>query len=96
MEVLPLVLYYDQINWINLDPQRTCTFRTTEAVFMKMYTSDLIVSYQPYKEVNFKCTLQNTPAVTYNNQSWIYANHVLATSPDICGFLVTVQNNHTT
>ena len=90
MEMLPMLLYYDQINWINLDPSRTCTFRTTEALFMKLYTSDLVVSYQPYSEKNFKCTLQTTPAVAYKNLTWMYANHVLAPTPETCGYLVTI------
>ena len=96
LEILPMLIYYDQINWINVDPSRTCTFRTTEAVFMKLSSSDLVVSYQPYKEVNFKCTLQTTPAVGYTNATWMYANHILSASPDICGFLVTIQNTNTT
>ncbi len=92
-----MLIYYDQINWINLDPSRTCTFRTSEAVFMKLYASDLLVSYQLYKEVDFKCVLQDaTPAVGYKNATWMYSNHVLADTPDICGFLVTIQNTNTT
>ncbi|TNV86459.1 hypothetical protein FGO68_gene16457 [Halteria grandinella] len=81
MEVLPLMIYYDQINWINLDPQQTCTFRTYEAVFLKTFSSNL--------------TLASATATPYKNLTWLYSNHILAESPDVCGFLVTVQNNHT-
>lgn len=96
LEVLPMMMYYDHVNWINLDPLKTCTFKTFEAVFLKTFSSNLIVSYQPYKEVDFKCALESTTATAYKNTTWLYSNHILQDSPDICGFLVTVQNNHTT
>ena len=45
MELLPQMLYYDKVNWINLDPNRTCTMKVTEAVFLKLYNSNMVASY---------------------------------------------------
>ncbi len=97
LEVLPMLLYYDKVNWINLDPSRTCTFKTHEALFLKLYTSDITATYQPYKEVGVKCQLDtNTTAKPFTNSTWIYSNHILQPSPDTCGYLVTLTNSNTT
>lgn len=45
LEVLPLILYYDRVNWINLDATKTCTYKTFEATFLKFYSNDLSASY---------------------------------------------------
>ena len=45
MEVLPQLLYYDEVNWINLDAQRSCTFKSKQDVFLKLYGKDLTASY---------------------------------------------------
>ena len=59
MEMLPSLLYYDQVNWINLDPSRACTFRTYEAVFLSLLSPDLTAQYQVYKKPESgKCELQ--------------------------------------
>ncbi len=50
MEMLPQLLYYDKVDWINLDPGRTCTFKTTEAVFVQLLHKNLTATYQVYKE----------------------------------------------
>lgn len=96
LEVLPLMIYYDHVNWINLDSRSACTFKTYEAVFIKTTSPDLVVSYQTYKEKDFLCTLNTTTAAPYKNATWLYSNHNLQMEPDICGFLVMVQNTNTT
>ncbi len=45
IEVLPLLLYYDHVNWINLDATKTCTYKTFEATFLKFYSNDFSASY---------------------------------------------------
>ena len=37
VEFLPQMVYFDQVDWINLNPTRSCTFKSTEAVFLKLY-----------------------------------------------------------
>ncbi len=95
LEVLPLLLYYDQVNWINLDPNRTCTFRTTEAVFLQLYSANLTASYQEYRSENFQCKLSTQPAQTFVNASWLYANDIFSTDSQVCAYYITVQNKNT-
>ena len=45
VELLPSMIYFDQVDWINLNPTRSCTFKTTEAVFLKLYDKKLTASY---------------------------------------------------
>ena len=91
MEMLPQLLYYDKVDWINLDPGRTCTFFSTEAVFLLLINKNLTASYQTYRDSSGKCTLQGT-SKPYINGSWIYSNHILQESPDVCGFLTSITN----
>ena len=91
--MLPELLYYDQVNWINLDPTRTCTFSTYESVFVEMYSTSLQASYQTYNRNGAKCILNTSPAQLYTNQSWLYSNFVLESDPTVCGFFITLTNN---
>ena len=50
MELLPQLLFYDKVNWINLDPSRSCTFKTYEAVFIQLLSPNLQATYQTYKK----------------------------------------------
>ncbi len=79
MELLPQLLYYDQVNWINLDPNRTCTFKTYEAVFLQLINKNLTASYQVYRENSQtgKCILSNQAAKPFRNNTWLYSNHKL-------------------
>ena len=77
MEMLPQLLYYDKVDWINLDPGRTCTFYSTEAVFLLLINKNLTATYQTYKDSMGKCSLTSDPAKQYVNGSWIYSNHIL-------------------
>ena len=45
VEILPQMVYFDQVDWINLDPTRSCTFKSTEAIFLKLYDKKLSASY---------------------------------------------------
>ena len=67
MELLPQLLYYDQVNWINLDPNRTCTFKTYEAVFVQLLNKNLSASYQVFREDSQtgKCLLTTQAAQPY-------------------------------
>ena len=46
MEILPTLIYYDKVDWINLDATKTCSFKTFEAVMIKTYSSDISITYQ--------------------------------------------------
>ena len=95
MEMLPQLLYYDKVDWINLDPGRTCTFFSTEAVFLLLINKNLTATYQTYKDTSGRCRLTTDPAKPYINGSWIYSNHILQDSPDVCGFLISIRNPNT-
>ena len=79
MELLPQLLFYDQVNWINLDPSRTCTFRTYEGVFVELMNPNLTATYQSFKEQasTAKCVLSTDAAKPYKNGTWMYSNHIL-------------------
>ena len=94
LEVVPMLLYFDHVDWINLDPGYTCTFRTNQAVFLQLYSSNLTASYQEYKySDDFVCALNTTQvAQKFANQTWHYSNDALSADPKVCGYLVTIQN----
>ena len=77
MELLPQLLYFDQVNWINLDPSRTCTFRTQEAVFVELLNPNLTATYQTYMGGSGRCSLSTDAAKPYKNGTWMYSNHIL-------------------
>ena len=88
-----MLLYFNEVSWINLDPGRTCTFKATEGVFLELYSKNLTASYQEYmySPTTFACVLNQTKgAQKYANASWVYANDVLTQNPDICAHLITI------
>ena len=38
LEIVPMLLYFDHVDWINLDPGYTCTFKSTQSVFLELYS----------------------------------------------------------
>ena len=91
-EVLPLLLYFDSVNWINLNPTASCNFKSYGAVFLKFYSSDLSATYQKYQKSGTTCTLDST-SYTYTSAEWLYSNDILANNVD-CGYYVTITNSN--
>ncbi len=61
LEIVPMLLYFDKVDWINLDPGFTCTFKSTQSVFLQLYSANLTASYQVYEYGdNFACKLNQT------------------------------------
>ena len=45
LEILGASMFYDQINWINLDAAKTCSFSTYGDASLRFYSNDLSASY---------------------------------------------------
>ena len=60
MEVVPTLLYYDHVDWINLDPTKSCSFKTYEASMVKRYSTDVVITYQKFLQNGMTCELDAT------------------------------------
>jgi hypothetical protein len=91
IEVLPLLIYYGQVDWLKLKTGNNCGFYTYKDVFFQSYDSSLSAIYFTFmKGDNLQCNLDNTLR-NFPSQTWLYANSVQADA-DVCGYFVGVAN----
>lgn len=67
MEVVPLFLYYNQVDWMTIQANSNCGFYTYGDVLFKSYSPDVTGIYFVFnKAPNLLCNLNNL-ANTFNN-----------------------------
>ncbi|CDW71452.1 UNKNOWN [Stylonychia lemnae] len=94
MEIVPMFLYYNQVDWIVIQGGASCGFYTYGDVFYKSYSDKLQgVYFRFYKGNDLQCNLNNN-IVTFKNESWIYSNSIPA-NQELCGYYVGVANSGT-
>ena len=95
LEMLPLMMYYNHVDWLTIQGNSNCAFYTYEDVFFQSYDPNVSGVYFKFiKGTSLSCTLDNT-MYTYPNGTWLYSNSILA-DPTICGYYVGVANSGTT
>jgi hypothetical protein len=53
MEFLPLVMFYNKVDWMELDPGQNCAFYTYGDVFFKSYNTSVVgIHFKFYKGTN--------------------------------------------
>jgi hypothetical protein len=91
MEILPMFLYFGQVNWLTIEPGQNCGFYTYGDVFFKSNSSDVTGIYFYYlKGHNLDCSL-DASIQNFPNSTWLYASSMMA-NQDICGYYVGVAN----
>lgn len=92
LELLPTAVFYDQVDWINLDPSASCTVNTFGDSVVRFYSGELSAKYQKYKFGKDGCTLEPT-SYTYTPREWLYATSYFS-EPLVCGHFITITNNN--
>ena len=93
LDVLGSLMYYDMINWINLDASKTCSFSAYGDTNVKFFSNDLTATYQEfYKADDLSCTL-DTETYDISNYQWLYSQSLFA-DPTLCGFRLSITNGH--
>ena len=78
MEVVPLFLYYNSVDWLTIQGNSNCGFYTYGDVFYKGYSDKLQgVYFKFYKGDDLTCNLDNT-LLNFKNETWIYSNSIQA------------------
>ena len=77
-EILPLMVYYNHIDYLTIDPGANCAFYTYGNTFFKSYNTSIVgIHFNFMKGSNLQCTLDNTLR-TFSSETWLYANSMLA------------------
>ena len=92
MEVLPLMMYYNKVDWLSINGNNAqCGIYTYGDVFFKSYHEKVTANYFVYKKMDgVTCTL-DTNMYTMESNTWLYANSMMA-DQTVCGYFVGVIN----
>ncbi len=92
MDVLPSLLYYGQVDYMEIDAGANCAYYTYRDTLFRSYSSSITgIYFVFYKGDDYQCNLDNS-LESYPEGKWLYANTFFA-DPSVCGYFVGIANS---
>ena len=91
MDVLPSLMYYGQVDYMEIDAGANCAYYTYRDTLFRSYSESITgIYFVFYKSDDYQCVLDNN-LENYPEDKWLYANTFFA-DPSVCGYYVGVAN----